>query len=63
MRRFIAVSKRTCRTGKTRFHDETSAKRVIVEFNRTSERDKLPVRAYQCPFCADWHITSQAPDD
>lgn len=24
-----------------------------------AQRDKLPVRAYFCPYCKGWHLTSQ----
>jgi len=44
---------------KTRFVDEVSAERYIVVLNRTEKKRRItPVRAYLCPDCLSWHLTS-----
>jgi hypothetical protein len=50
---------RTCR-GKRRYHDHAQAIRVLHLLASRSERGKIPTRAYYCPDCNGWHLTSQA---
>jgi hypothetical protein len=55
---------KTCR-GKTRFRDRDEAVRsirAIAHHGRHQGRDgKRPTRAYLCPVCKGWHLTSQDP--
>ncbi len=44
---------------KTKFVDEISAKFFIAKIKRTSNRDKIPNRAYLCNICNSWHLTSR----
>lgn len=49
-------------TGKTRFPDRnsaTNALRAIREVGSIDAGGKLPQRAYRCPFCNGYHLTSQ----
>lgn len=59
MRRFIAKTKRCDRTGKVSYRDEHSANRAIQMITHISDREKVPGRAYECPFCKHWHLTSR----
>jgi acetone carboxylase gamma subunit len=59
MQRFIAKTKRCDRTGKVSYRDEHSANRAIVNITHVSDRELVPVRAYKCPFCAHFHLTSR----
>ena len=44
---------------KVRFSDEVSAERYIIILNRTEKKRRVtPVRAYLCPDCLSWHLTS-----
>jgi hypothetical protein len=49
----------TCR-GKRRYRDHQEATRALHHFAVNGTRDVKPVRAYQCPTCNGWHITSRA---
>jgi len=45
---------------KVRFSDEGSAEDYIRVLNRTEKkRSVTPVRAYLCPKCLNWHVTSR----
>ena len=62
MRRQIATTPnsrgRRCPSGKTRFRDHTSAATALAVAERRSTRAVVPVRAYECPTCQGWHLTS-----
>ena len=45
--------------GKTRFRDEISAKIAMSKIAVKSTELKIPTRAYRCPLCSGWHLTSQ----
>lgn len=52
----------TCRkTGKTRYRDEIAAKIALASAQHAdgSRRAKIETRAYRCPDCKGWHLTSQ----
>ncbi len=59
MRRRIAKAGRCPKTGKVRFRDELSAKTSMSHVAEMSDRERVPVRVYQCEFCLDWHMTSR----
>lgn len=44
---------------KVRFANEKFAQEYINKLSRTSNRERKPLRAYLCPFCLTWHLTSQ----
>lgn len=57
----------TCRTsGKTRFRDRKEALEALHALRYKTavtglpEGHHLPVRAYKCPDCSGWHLTSKA---
>ena len=52
--------RRNCRTGKVRYRDHVEAVLALQFFAVWSDRDVVPVRCYECPFCAGFHLTSQA---
>jgi len=43
---------------KTQFATEEDARFYIKKLRRTSKRDVIPKRAYLCPKCLHWHLTS-----
>lgn len=49
----------TC-NGKRRFRDDVEAKRVLRSMRTHSTRTRIPVRAYECPICRGFHLTSKA---
>ena len=48
-----------CPSGKRRFRDHESARRVLTEMRRASRRQVVPARIYECPLCQGWHLTSK----
>lgn len=44
---------------KVYFNNEATANEYIKKLKRTSIRLKVPQRAYLCPKCFCWHLTSQ----
>jgi hypothetical protein len=51
----------TCK--KTSFCNEQFAKDYINKLQKTSSRYKIPQRAYLCPDCLNWHLTSHIDGD
>jgi hypothetical protein len=47
---------------KTYFATEKDAEFYISKLKQTSTRGKIPKRAYLCPDCFQWHLTSQDKD-
>ena len=43
---------------KTQFATEHDALFYIAKLKKTSKRKVLPKRAYLCPICFSWHLTS-----
>ena len=54
-------SPRPKRCSKRRYATDIEAKLEIARFQRMDDprRSKLPCRAYKCPDCGGWHLTSQ----
>jgi hypothetical protein len=48
-----------CSSGKTRYRDHKEAMDSIRYFQLSSDRDTVPVRAYECSLCGGWHVTSK----
>ena len=49
----------TC--AKRRYRDEIAAKLALARITAHGEaREKTPQRAYRCPACRGWHLTSQS---
>lgn len=49
----------TCpRTGKARFRDRGAAQEALngIDYSNPNRREQ---RAYKCPLCRGWHLTSQ----
>ncbi len=50
----------TCPSGKVRYHDRIKAQLVLASIRKKHERrPKGERRAYECPKCHGWHLTSQ----
>lgn len=47
---------------KTSFATEKDAEFYIEKLKKTSNRDKIPKRAYLCTECFHWHLTSIEED-
>lgn len=45
---------------KVRYPSEAFAMLDIARIRNQSTRDKVPLRAYLCPMCNYWHLTSKA---
>lgn len=45
---------------KRRYRDRIAALLAIESHGRQAPRHKDTVRAYRCPDCRGWHLTSQA---
>jgi hypothetical protein len=44
---------------KTRYDTGAQARRALAGIKRFGQRlEKKPTRAYQCPHCHGWHLTS-----
>jgi hypothetical protein len=50
---------RKCETGKVGFSSHRRAMMAVARIVANSRRDYVPERAYLCPFCRRWHLTSQ----
>lgn len=48
-----------CSSGKQRFRDELSAKMALANIGRQDRDQAREQRAYRCPSCKGWHLTSQ----
>lgn len=48
---------------KAKFSDEKQAQYYIDKLKNTSIREKKPIRAYLCPHCLSWHLTSKTEKD
>jgi hypothetical protein len=59
VRRRIAAGGKSCPTRKTRYRDRASAAVIVRRMQRTSGRQAVPVRYYECPLCNGWHLTSK----
>jgi len=46
-------------SGKRSFNSQADAMRLIQHLHRTSKRLTIPLRAYLCPACHFWHMTSR----
>lgn len=48
--------------GKTRYQTSAKARRALDGIRRRGNRagERKPVRAYPCPHCHGWHLTSDA---
>jgi hypothetical protein len=45
---------------KRRYRDEVAAKLALSRIATFGEqRETMPTRAYPCPICRGWHLTSQ----
>jgi len=58
------VPERAC--GKTRYVNSSTAQAALVVIARYGDRDpdgRIPVRAYPCPECEGWHLTSWPTPD
>jgi len=49
------MNERKC--GKVSFGTEKDALFYIDKLQRTSERELVPIRAYLCQYCTNWHLT------
>jgi len=50
-----------CLSGKKRYRDEIAAKLALATYRRKdrSSSPGLEARAYRCPECRGWHLTSK----
>lgn len=43
---------------KVRFRTHEDASRALASLRRVTQDEPIPVRAYKCPTCGGWHLTS-----
>lgn len=48
---------------KVKFATESAAEFYIKKLKATSIRREKPIRAYLCPFCTTWHLTSKTIEE
>lgn len=52
-----------CKSRKIRYPDRSSAKvamgKVRYQQDKGLQRQKAPVRYYECEWCSGWHLTSK----
>ena len=44
--------------GKVRYRDELAAMLALGSTRRSRSKKRAEVRAYRCPTCKGWHLTS-----
>lgn len=49
-----------CPSGKLRFRDRIGAMMALADCARKDAAKRREVRAYRCPLCRGWHLTSRA---
>lgn len=52
------MKRRPCPTGKHRYRDNIAARLALAGIDRTAPK-RREKRAYRCPRCRGWHLTSQ----
>lgn len=54
------MAKKPCPSKKTAYRDEIAAKLAMATIrHHGATRAKTPRKAYRCPDCNSWHLTSQ----
>lgn len=48
----------SCLTGKRRYRDRVGAKFALAVIKRRGGKRRRETRAYRCPTCNGWHLTS-----
>lgn len=49
----------SCPSGKVRYRDQIGAKFALAVINRRGGKKRREQRAYRCPTCNGWHLTSR----
>ncbi len=50
----------TCPSGKRRYRDRIGAQLALAVIRRRDSRQRRETRAYPCPDCRGWHLTSRS---
>ena len=48
-----------CRSGKTAYKDRVAARVALSDTMRNTASRRQEVRAYECPQCGKWHLSSK----
>lgn len=51
--------KKQCPSRKRRFHDHEEAVKMLRTIQQRNQRERTPVRVYECNVCKGWHLTAQ----
>lgn len=57
------TEKHRCRKKRFRDHDQATQALRRINGNPSLNKPKHPQRAYQCPQCQGWHLTSMSLND
>lgn len=49
----------SCLSGKRRYRDRIGAQLALAVIRRRGNNRRRETRAYRCPICGGWHLTSQ----
>lgn len=55
----MATDAVVCPHGKTGFTKAAAEERLARYSTQESNRERRPVRVYECPHCGHWHLTSR----
>ncbi len=59
----LCRERKRCRSGKVGFFSELAALFALVRIQKASSGGHIPRRAYFCPICRRWHLTSMTRED
>lgn len=59
----LCRERKRCRSGKVGFFSELAALFAIVRIQNGAHGERIPRRAYFCPICRRWHLTSMTRED
>lgn len=48
-----------CKTGKRRYRDRIAAQLALATLKKDDREGHTEERAYSCPYCGGWHLTSE----
>ena len=59
----LCKERERCRSGKVGFFSELAALFALVRIQKAAHGGRIPRRAYFCPICRRWHLTSMTREE